>query len=310
MRHYQAIRHCLAAAVCLLAASAAAQPSDPIRVLPAAAQKPPEVVAEERAAAQEIPPPPAKGRAAGRPLPSQAQAPADVSADQAAQPQLERVGPPPQRRAGVEALIERVRATPEGRARADAARQGIRPSPPQRTSPPDRPNSASLHLDRLIDRALAFLFPAALAGETLTIDLTPQVDQQGRRAGLHSANPYAYAIFRGAMIYASYPNNDLILIAATNIPSVNHQISSPHVQLVVQIPQDGWYIVNANAMAFANVSIRHYQGSAGYVEIASLPRQSGWADYPTLQYLASGNHYFYWLMGTAYVSRISVDSYP
>ena len=78
-------------------------------------------------------------------------------------------------------------------------------------------------------------------------------------------------------------------------------------------PSSGWYIVSANAWAYDAVKISRWSGS-GFVVLDTVARQSGWANYPTLQYITEGYHYFYfsttayggkWL----YINRMSLTPF-
>lgn len=289
----------------IFALTAIAQPGGPPRELPAAAQPPADAVEAENEAKRRIPPPPPKGKAkgAGRVLKASPKPPPDVAAEQQAG-RPEQVPAPPGR-TRVEALADKVRARPGGRERVDAAKERI---PPGKLKRP----SAGLSLERAIDGIIGLIVPAAHAGETFTLDLTPQVNTStGAHAGLRSSTPYGIAYFYGARVYYYRPRNDSIYMSASAYSALGHQVTNPYVSLTVNIPTDGWYIANINSYAFttATVDILHYEN--GPVLLEQLPRASGWADYPTLQYLSAGYHYFYWVLpGGGYVSGVSVDSYP
>jgi hypothetical protein len=270
--------------------------------LPAAASPPPEAAAEERLAAEKIPEPPAKGKAHGRVLPAAASPPPEaVAAEQAAQ---QEVAAPPGR-ANAAQLVEKIRARPGGAERADAAKQGKAPGKGQ--------SGQGQSTSNVMKTLGSFLLSDARAGETFTLDLTPQVTgTDGRHAGLHSGSPYGYAYLYGAYVASWTPRNSYVFLYPYQVAGLGHQVTNPFVYFVVNVLADGWYIVNVNASLYSgsNLTIQHYE-AAGYVVLEDIPIQSGWADYPTLQYLTTGYHYFYFVLPNGgYVSRISFDSYP
>lgn len=271
------------------------------RVLPAAASPPPDVAEMERRAAEKIPDPPAKGQSRGRVLPVAAAPPPDAAeAGQTGKREI----PPPPGKAKSEELLEKVRSRPGGAERVDAAKQSKVPARIQRRSG----ETSSLILEKLSN----FVIKQAEAGETFTLDLMPQVSgTNGQHRGLYSSLPYGYATAYGAVVSPAYPSNSMIYLPASNFSQFGHQVSNPLISSTVNIPADGWYIININAyIGGGNVNIHHYEGNS-YVLLESMPGQSGWADYPTLQYLTAGYHYFYFVLtSSAYVSRVSYDSYP
>jgi len=271
------------------------------RVLPAAASPPPDVMELERRAKDKIPDPPAKGQGKGHVLPAAATPPPDsAEAAQAAKQEM----PSPPGKAGSEALLDKIGARPGGAERVEAAKQGKAPLKSQ-----GRSAESTSSVLKIMGN---FLMEQAEAGETFTLDLTPQVSGSlGQHRGLYSSSPYGYATAYGAVASPSYPSNSMIYLRAFTFSQLAHQVSNPFISSAVDIPADGWYIIDINAYASgSDVNIHHYEGSS-FVLLENMPGQSGWADYPTLQYLTSGRHYFYFVFtGSAYVSRISYDSYP
>lgn len=156
--------------------------------------------------------------------------------------------------------------------------------------------------------------PAHAAGETFFVELTPQVDgSTGRHAGLYTSSPYAYAQVYGARVYSYDPSNDRIrLFASDGSGSGLGTFTRPYAYLRLNLSSDGWYIVNANLYAYGSeIELRHYQGSTPYTLVETFARQSGWADYPSLQYLEAGYHHFYYVLpGGGFLARLAVDSYP
>ncbi len=276
-------------------------PPETIRALPAAANPPPDAVEAERMEKEKIPEPPAKGQSKGRVLPTAAAPPPDIAAaEQAAKQEI----PPPPGKARPEALLEKIQSRPGGAKRVDDAKQGKGPMKSQGRSG-DSTSS-------VLETVGAFLMMQAEAGDTFTLDLTPQVaGSDGRHTGLYSSSPYGYASARGALVSYYYPSNSSIYLQAGSFSPFAYQVSNPYVYSVVNVPADGWYIINVNALLYApTLNIHHYEGGS-YVLLENMPKQPGWADYPTLQYLTAGTHYFYFVLtGSGHVSRVSYDSYP
>ncbi len=274
--------------------------AEKIRALPAAASPPPEAAAEERLAAEKIPEPPAKGNAHGRALPAAASPPPEAAAEQAAQQEI----PAPPGRANAAQLVEKIRARPGGAERADAAKQGKAPGKGQ--------SGQGQSTSNVMKTLGSFLLSDARAGETFTLDLTPQVSgTTGAHSGLYSSSPYGFVNFYGARVTNWTPRNSYVYLSASANSGLGYQVTNPYVYSGFNAPADGWYIININAIVYgSNLTIRHYE-SGSYVVLEDFPRQSGWADYPMLQYLTAGYHYFYFVLpGGGYVSRISYDSYP
>ena len=276
--------------------------ADKIRALPAAASPPPEAAAEEARAAEKIPEPPAKGKGKGRVLPAAASPPPEaVAAEQAAQ---QEVAAPPGR-ANAAQLVEQIRARPGGAERADAAKQGKAPGKGQ--------SGQGQSTSNVMKTLGSFLLSDARAGETFTLDLTPQVSEtSGAHSGLYSSNPYGHAYLFGAYVSYWTPQNSYVYLYPYQVAGLGHQVTNPFVNAYFNAPADGWYIVNINASlnSGSNLTIQHYEAGS-YAVLEEIPPQSGWADYPTLQYLAVGYHHIYFVLPNGgYVSRISFDSYP
>lgn len=276
-------------------------PPDTIRSLPAAAGPPPEAAQADRMAKEQIPEPPAKGQSKGRVLPAATTPPPDaVAAQRAAAQEI----PPPPERARSDELLEKIRARPGGPERIEAAGKGRAPEKLQGRSG----ESTSVLFETLSN----FVIERADAGDTFTLDLTPQVSgSYGQHRGLVSSSPSGAAYAYGAYIANWTPTNSSIYLVAYRNDNFAHQVSNPFIMAYANIPADGWYIVNVNANIYApNLNIHHYE-NGNYVLLENMPKQSGWADYPTLQYLTAGYHYFYFVLtGSGYVSRVSFDSYP
>lgn len=334
------------------AAMAPAQEAGETRALPAPADLPPdqetlpedllppEAAVRERAAPvgaerarEEIPPPPAKGkaRAEGRMLKAAKKAPPHAARPGAEEAE-EVPAPPPAR--GKAALVEQIRKRgPEAARRVEKATKGERPGPAkggekaapkpmrQDSSREEGPRSRGEETGRsgrLLELLAAlnplYAEPAHAAGETFSVELTPQVDgSTGRHVGLSTSSPYAYAQVYGALVHGYDPSNDRIRLFARDLSAYGlGAFTRPYAYVRVNIPSDGWYIVNANLYTYGNeIELRHYEGSTPYTLVETFARQSGWADYPTLQYLEAGYHYFYYVLpGGGYLARLAVDSYP
>jgi len=296
------------------------------RVLPAAASPPPDVAEDEKQ--EKVKPPQAgkratvaelaqkiKGQKGGPEKLEKAKAkqtgtaraaavrpPKDVEEDE----KQAKVKPPQAgKRASAAALAAQVRKQPGGAAKVDKAKGG------------KKPGKQSSLLDRAKD-LLAELNPfraeEARAGATYTLTLTPQLDNYGRR--FSSSNPRGYAYFYGARFSYWNPSNSYARLNgrsrtwASGVTSVN---SGPAVWVGFSVPTTGWYIVSTNMVASADIELRHYE-SGPYVLLQTFPSRSGAVDYPSMQYLTAGWHYFVWRFKDTYrggyIYRITVDSYP
>ncbi len=270
--------------------------------LKASATPPPDVAEMQKLAAQKIPDPPPKGQGKGKALKASATPPPDVAE---MQQEAKKPIPSPPGKAKQLDLIEKISKRPGGAERVDKAKRGHKPDDAGK----GQPQSPSTSLLR--DVASIFIREAN-AGETLTIDLTPQVDSYGNHRGLYNASPRASAYFHCAMVHSGAPNNQRVYLTSGAWAALGWSCNNPYAALSIAIPTAGYYIVNVNAYAFSGlpILIRHYE-SGGPTIIETLAWVSGWADYPTLQYLEAGYHNFYFVLPRGgYVSRISVDSYP
>jgi hypothetical protein len=78
----------------------------------------------------------------------------------------------------------------------------------------------------------------------------------------------------------------------------------------IDIPSDGWYIVNFEGYGGNNVKLYHYEGGS----LVLMP--TGWdsygrttQDYPFLANLAAGTHYFYLVVDTSYFYLYGAGAY-
>ncbi len=273
-----------------------------IRVLPAAADPPQQVVEEEKRLQRATPNPPAKGKGVGhKPRPASSEPPAS---EQALQAQLNRKVPNPPGRANKKRLEDRIRNLPGGNDRADAARGGKPPGAAGQNETGANLSKQS-SAEGLLAQLRSFFIDDAYAQATLSFDLTPPSNW--------SSGQGSSAYFYNALVGSGLPNNSYVLTGPYNFSNVGGSTQTPIMALYLSVPSDGWYIINMNA--FTNgantLSVRHYEGGS-YPVIATFAMQtSAYADYPMLEYLSAGMHYFYFAMTSyTYVSRISVDSYP
>jgi hypothetical protein len=249
-----------------------------------------------------------------RELPAAANPPPQLEEDAA---QAEERIPDPPGRARAEDLIEQIRERPGGRERAEAATNGVRPGGAEQGGGRGRQQGANFAepVFRFLAGLRSWLIEDAHA-QSFSIELTPQVGSYGRHTGLRSSRPNAYAYFYGGFVNSSQPSNDLVYLAGSNTTYLTGSSGSTHpaALLSVTIPNNGWYIVNMNCYcAYSDTEIRHYDRTS-YTLIERIPRQYGWADYPTLEYLSVGTHYFSYATASPtsamYVSRLTVQSFP
>lgn len=237
---------------------------------------------------------------------------ADRPAPEAAELEREKPSAPPKSaRPSRKELEDAIGAQPGGRERLERARQGGRPdrAPPQAS---------------LSERAAAWLAslpsviaPAHAAGE-LSITLTPTTNALGSHAGLYSSQmtPSGYmsasAVAYGAYVYSGAPNSNYIYTTTFTRNWDNTTTSRnerPYVYLYVNVPKEGYYIVNTRAWSGAGVQLRRY--SAGTYPIVQTFDASGMLDRPALVYLTAGSHTFYWVFPSYFTFySASVDSYP
>ena len=294
----------IVATLALVAFPAAAQQGGSqkdIRSLPASAEAPPDVAEQMKRDKEKIPEPPAKGKGKGKALPASATPPPDVA--EQIKRDKEKIPNPPGKARQAD-LIEKIKKQPGGAERVDKANRGHKPENPGKA----KSTAATDH----ILRGIASVFISeANAGQTFTLDLTPQTNSNGSHASLYSSNPYGSATFFCAIVNYYDPNNSRIRLYRSTNSAMGHSCTNPYAYMSVGIPAAGYYIINANAYSYGNtVEIKHYE-SGSYPTLDTLPRISRWADYPTLQYLQPGTHTFYFLFPNGgFVSRLSVDSYP
>lgn len=231
--------------------------------------------------------------------------PPQARAEEEALKRAEKIGRPPGK-TKAEDLLKKIHARKGGRERIEHAEKARRPGGSQKKV------SAINQQPHVVDDILSFIVPQALAADAGSVTLTPTADgTYGARRSLYSSSPYAYATFYGALINHYYPRNSYVRLSTSIDKSLGKVATVPHVKLIVRVAADGWYTLNMNAYitGSSNVSVIHSVGGNN-ITLESLPRESGWNDYPTLQYLSAGYHYVSWVMPQGgYVARLSMDPY-
>ena len=216
-------------------------------------------------------------------LPSVAAPPEDLAA---LEKELAQKIPRPPARKSVTELVDEISRRPGQAEKMEATKRGGRPGNVQ--------TRATLTLSYSTDKP-----------EPFSITLSPQMAdvKLGARDGLRSPDGSAYAYLLGAMVYWSFPNNQAVYLRRGNF--YDHNTTNPLAYFRVTVPGEGWYTINMNAYAHSNVQLK--RGSA---LLEDLPRQAGWADYSSLQYLEQGSHYLQFVMPSGgYVSRLTVDCF-
>ncbi|MFT5482882.1 MAG: hypothetical protein ACI9GW_001537 [Halieaceae bacterium] len=238
-----------------------------------------------------------------RALVGEKEMPPQVIAEQEALERADKIGQPPGK-AKAKDLLKKIHARPGGRERIEHAEKARRPGGGKKVS-------TNSQTPNVVDGILSFIVTQAQAADAGSLDLTPTVDQYGAHRSLYSPSPYGYATFYGALVNHAYPRDAYVRLSTSIVTGLGGTATTPHVQVTVRVPADGWYTLNMNAYltATSGVSIKHYEGGK-YVTLENLQKTSGWSDYATLQYLSAGYHLFYWVLPQGgYVSRISMDPY-
>ena len=296
-----------------------------LRIFPASAEPPPEVFSEqdqlqepaqERSTVQELEEKLFKlpggreaiekarsGRKLGlRKLPASAEPPPEEFSQQ------DEVPEPAQERSSVQELEQRLLSLPGWKKVIDKARRGERPIGMRWDGPGD-----------LLSWLNLFRVEEAKAGETFTLTLSHSISPMRARIGnyeynFRSEDPYAYLVFHGAWEAYSNPGSSYSRLYQTE-KSWGDETSNAiegYVGLLVDLPEDGWYIINLYGQTNGSVNLRHYESRDSIPIIQSLSSSgSDWDDYPFFGYFEAGRHYFYWTFSRyAVVSNVSVDSYP
>jgi hypothetical protein len=208
-----------------------------------------------------------------------------------------------QERPNLEELLEKIRKQPKGIERIDLAKKGRRPG--QRS-----------HLERgesILAGLNPFRIDIAQAAESFTLKLKPRTDRRCRLSGLESGSTHLLNFF-GGNITPNKPTNGNIWFESS--PNWKSDRPLPFALLRVRIPANGWYIVSCLAYAHhfpAEIILKHYHWG-GTIQLEIFNQEQGvyaYTEYPTLQYLEMGNHYFTWHFQKAgYLSMISVVSFP
>jgi hypothetical protein len=300
-----------------------------LEVFEASTQAPPEVAEMERAA-KEAPAAPAKARPSVDELveligrqrggkeelerarkggkPSHALAASERPPPEVAEQEKQKPPAPPRSaRPNRQELEQAIASQPGGREKLERARKGGRPDQaPPRASLADRAAAWLAWLPPLIS-------PAHAAGE-LSVTLTPKVNSAGSHAGLNASASsargtlWAFANFYGAIASGYFPSS--AKIHGSNVStSWGSKSEAPFLQLRLNVPQDGYYIVNTRAYGGSGVQLRRYH--AGSFSIVQTFDAQGTTDRPALVYLTQGAHYFYWVFpNVVHLYSASVDSYP
>ena len=132
-------------------------------------------------------------------------------------------------------------------------------------------------------------------------------------SALYTSSPYAYGAMYGAFVDYRTKTGNYQQTYNWTITLSDGTKTNMFARFYAYAPSDGWYIVSAKAYAYGAVKIARRQ-SGLFVVLATVARQAGWANYPTLQYLTTGYHDFYFV-GAAYggsyfyVDQLSLTSF-
>lgn len=216
-------------------------------------------------------------------LPSVAAPPEDIAA---LEQELAQKIPRPPARKSVTALVEEISQRPGQAEKLEATKRDGRPGKVQ-------------------TRSTLTLIYSTEQPEPFSITLTPQMANTkiGAHDGLRLPDGSAYAYLLGGLVYWSFPNNDSVYLRRGGF--YDHNTTNPLVYFRFTAPSEGWYTINMNANAYSNVQLKR-----GSSLLEDLPRQTGWADYSSLQYLDAGSHYLQYVMPSGgYVSRLTIDCF-
>lgn len=227
----------------------------------------------------------------GQPLPAVAAGPQELREVRSA--------PPVPRRPNVDQLLDIVRRQPGGVRKVDAARGR------DRSQGSDDRNSSRLLA--WLSRVNPFRVEAASAATGFSIGLN-------YKNGWSSSSPYAWAKFFGESGISSHdpPSPWLRGYAmSSGWGSFGHSIRNPLVSIHLRAPSSGWYVINVVNYGEPGFTAQmRHRGDGSYPILAEFqgPRAWGtWLDHPTLVYLSSGNHYFYYVVTSGMVSVASVN---
>ena len=219
----------------------------------------------------------------------------------------DQVPKPAQGRSTVQELEQRLLQLSGGPEVIKKARRGERPTGLRWAYPED-----------LLSWLNPFKVEEARAGETFSLSLSHTISHTKAEAGTYEYNLYspssARVIFYGGQERYDTPRTHYSTINSSQI-TLGEDTSitlEGCVFLGVDLPEDGWYIINIYLSTYGSAELRHYESRASIPVIQSFSGSgSDWDDYPYLGYFEAGNHKFYWTFSrSASVNKVSVDSYP
>ena len=200
----------------------------------------------------------------------------------------------PGRRVGqtsMEELLEIVSRRPGGKEKVEAARaHGRRPRPDSESNP--------------LMEWLAALNPfrAQVAhGQIMHHRHCLAYPDNGWTANYCKANAYG----------GTNPSKGSVLSLRTYTKSSGwgswgHRVSNPVVVIGLNVTQSNYYLINVSGYGSASAELRHREGTS-YPVIESFT--SAGSQNPTVEYLAQGYHWFYWVQKSGYYSVGRIDIY-
>ena len=143
----------------------------------------------------------------------------------------------------------------------------------------------------------AFKLETVHAQATFSVSLDPSNNW-------YSSNPYASLYGYGATDYSYMKylyNYDYSAYWGT-------QVVKPAVYFAVNIPADGWYIINMEGYHGGPISLKHYDyGTYTYPTVTTFA--AGGSSSPALLELAAGYHYFIWVADSSYAYVYEVNAF-
>ena len=209
--------------------------------------------------------------------------------------------PPPQQRPTVQELEQQLLNLPGGREMIEKAKRGERPTGMKW-------DGAGSFLSWLNP----FRVTEAEAGATFTLTLSHTLNASSQY-NLYSSSPYGSVYIYGSRESNATPSSTWSTIprSTKNWGDGTSETLQGYVDMFVGLPADGWYIVSLNASTSGSVSLRHYEKGEVYPVLQMWTLGNGYKNYPYIAYFAAGTHAFYWTFSAnAYVTRMTVDSYP
>ena len=211
-------------------------------------------------------------------LPPKLMAPPAAPPDVLEEEQLRSQGPAPgqRQRPTLKTLLEKIRQRPGGQDILDEAkRRGAR---------------IGMNTDDS-GSSLSWLNPFRLrnaeAQGTVSATHDPSNDWSGGYGGVY---------FYSAVTGRYYSTQSYAWLYPKSVSSYGHKLTNPYAYLYINVPSDGWYIVNVEAYNGGPVTLMH---SSSTVDTWDHTGDTDTHSFPAVVELSAGNHYFYYMFETS-----------